>query len=225
MPPTLTRVLCAGSPDRMAVSPTRSGMAPRPHDPSPLVPTLGYSLPPTSPRELSSSSAGPCQGSVTQQGSSPSARWEPSPLQPPAVLFPCYQAAEALTTSSATRTLSSLMPCPSVSTQTPIQHTMAQGLLARLGETQIPNAYREKARGLEKTSCPGLDLVPDSVLWVRSTPTGFPTPAGISSLSSELSPVHPGLLSKHKTLLTRAGFWSEGLALGDSCRDQRYLLR
>lgn len=52
---TPTWVLCAAPLDRMAVSATSSGMASRPHDPTPPVPTLGDSSLWPSPWELTSS--------------------------------------------------------------------------------------------------------------------------------------------------------------------------
>lgn len=55
---TPTWVLSAGPLDRMAASPTSSGMAPGPHDPTPPVLTLGYSSLWLPPSELISSLTG-----------------------------------------------------------------------------------------------------------------------------------------------------------------------
>lgn len=73
------------------MSPTSSGMAPRPKEPSPTVPTLGCSSLSASAQELSSPSTGPCQGVTTQQDSGSSDSPEPGPAQALVALFPRCQ--------------------------------------------------------------------------------------------------------------------------------------
>lgn len=174
--PTPRGVLCAGLPVRMAVSPTRSRIASRPHDPSPPSP---------SPQELTSSSTGPGHGSATQQDSGctsslPIRLLLPSPHRPctwDPLLLNAWPQCEHPDSSDNT-------PRPQISWQGWVQ-------------AEIPNAQQGEGKRAGEAKRPKTGLGPRTlVLWPTSSPTGLPTLALTSSLSSQLRPAHLWLPSK-----------------------------
>ena len=173
---TPTWVLSAGPLDRLAVSPTSSGVAPRPHDPTrpwvllTVAPSLGaHQLldRPIRARPLSRTLA-------------------PAPARSPLAILSLLPVRLLLPSlhPPAHGTLSSLMHGPGVSTQSPV--TTYHG-----PKSPDKAGFRYRSQMQQREGRPGEAKLPKTgsgpqtlVLWPTSSPTSLPTVALSSSLAS-----------------------------------------